>query len=246
MRKLFTRIWRRLVATLQLWLLTLTDQRSAQLIRQVRRQGLSFLGLAALLDLHNVVRKVEQRTSTGVFIEMGTALGGSAMVLAAAKRSERPLLLYDVFDQIPPPSAEDGGEAQQRYAEISTGAAKGIGDGVYYGYQENLLASVQESFRQHGFDLQEQNLHFIPGLYEETLEVSKPVAFAHIDCDWYESVKVCLERIVPQLTPGGVLVLDDYHQWPGCKRAVDEYFAGRQGEFTFVMKARLHITKRRP
>lgn len=245
MLKVFVRLWRRLVATLQLWQLTLTDRHSADIIRRVRRCGFSFLGLAALLDLYSAARKLEKQACSGLFIELGTALGGSAMVLAAAKRPERRLLLYDVFGQIPPPSVLDGSKAQQRYAEIRTGAAKGIGDGIYYGYQANLLAQVQQRFGQLGFDPPTQNLHFVQGLYEETLVVEEPVALAHIDCDWYDSVKVCLERIVPHLAPGGVLVLDDYHQWPGCKLAVDEYFADRRTEFTFVMKARLHITRRR-
>jgi hypothetical protein len=52
----------------------------------------------------------------------------------------------------------------------------------------------------------------------------------------------CLTRIVPRLVAGGRIVLDDYYAWSGCQRAVDEYFAGRQG-FRFEHAARLHIVK---
>jgi asparagine synthase (glutamine-hydrolysing) len=83
-----------------------------------------------------------------------------------------------------------------------------------------------------------------PGLFEDTLYIAEPVALAHIDCDWYQSVMLCLERITPHLIPGGVLVIDDYRDWAGCKRAVDEYFTGRGDEFRFVMRARLHIERR--
>jgi len=79
-------------------------------------------------------------------------------------------------------------------------------------------------------------VHFWPGLFEETLRIDEPIALAHIDCDWYDSVKLCLERITPNVVPGGVLVIDDYRDWVGCRRAVDEYFAGRGDEFRFLMR----------
>ena len=72
----------------------------------------------------------------------------------------------------------------------------------------------------------------------------EPVALAHIDGDWYNSVKVCLDRIAPRLVPGGVLVIDDYDAWSGCRKAVDEWFAGKDDRFEFVRRERLHIERR--
>jgi asparagine synthase (glutamine-hydrolysing) len=37
-------------------------------------------------------------------------------------------------------------------------------------------------------------------------------------------------------------VLDDYQSWSGCRRAVDEYFAGRDG-FTLEHRSRLHVVR---
>jgi predicted O-methyltransferase YrrM len=241
---LLKRAYRRGLATLQLSHLAVRDRRSFGVIRHVRTAGLSFLGLAALLDLYRAVRRVEAAHIPGRLLETGTALGGSALVIAAAKAPARPLYLYDVFGLIPPPSINDGAVAQERYAAITTGSAQGIGGGRYYGYQENLLDQVQATFRKAGVDPAAEQICFVQGLYEETLYPDGPVAFAHLDCDWYESVKTCLERIVPRLARGGILVLDDYFQWPGCKRAVDEYFASRQAEFVFEQHARLHIVRR--
>ena len=34
--------------------------------------------------------------------------------------------------------------------------------------------------------------------------------------------------------PGGVLVIDDYDSWSGCRRAVDEYFADKKDRFEWV------------
>ena len=49
-------------------------------------------------------------------------------------------------------------------------------------------------------------------------------------------------RLAPLLVPGGRLVLDDYHTWSGCRRAVDEYFAGRAG-FRMEHRSRLHVVR---
>jgi len=47
-----------------------------------------------------------------------------------------------------------------------------------------------------------------------------------LDTDWYESTRHELEYLYPLLSPGGVLLIDDYGYWSGCKEAVDEYFSG--------------------
>lgn len=52
------------------------------------------------------------------------------------------------------------------------------------------------------------------------------ISYLHLDVDIYEPSVVVLERLWPRLSPGGVLVLDDYGMFHGETRAVDEYFAG--------------------
>jgi O-methyltransferase len=65
------------------------------------------------------------------------------------------------------------------------------------------------------------------GLYEETLpkQPATTIAFAHVDCDWYEPVTLFLKYVAPRLSPGGIIILDDYNDWPGCKKASDEFCA---------------------
>ena len=68
--------------------------------------------------------------------------------------------------------------------------------------------------------------HFVVGKVEETLVDSRPkqIALLRLDTDWYESTRCELEYLFPLLSPGGVLIIDDYGHWEGCRRAVDEYF----------------------
>ena len=234
-------IWQR---GLRLARLALTDPAAYRTIRAVRAQHLTYLSRQALIDLHEAVHQLERLGRSGLIIEAGVALGGSTIVLAQAKTPACPLYAYDVFAMIPPPSADDGPDAHARYAEIAGGHAAGIQGNKYYGYEDALLGKVLQNFAQFGIDPEEAHVRFWPGLFENTIRVDQPVALAHIDCDWYDSVMLCLERITPYLIPGGILVIDDYEDWSGCKRAVDDYFAGRRAEFKFVQRTKLHIERR--
>jgi asparagine synthase (glutamine-hydrolysing) len=214
------------------------------IVRQVRDSGLTYLGTRALEDLHDCVRRIEAHGLPGILVEAGCALGGSAIVIASAKSPERPLHVFDAFGMIPPPSAADGADAHERYRIIASGKSKGIAGSRYYGYRENLYEEVIQNFHRHGLPLRENNVHLVKGLFEDVLHVSEPVALAHIDGDWHKSVMTCLARIEPNLVSGGVLVIDDYYAWSGCKRAVDEYFSDEAGSYVFREMSRLHVIKK--
>jgi asparagine synthase (glutamine-hydrolysing) len=201
------------------------------------------LPIVALSEIHTAVRQVEMQGVPGVLVESGCALGGSSIVICAAKTKERELRVYDVFSQIPPPSEMDGQDVRDRYAVIANGQARGIRGDLYYGYQDNLLMKVRKSFERYGYALQDNNVRLIKGLFQDTLEVAEPVAFAHIDGDWYESVKTCIERIYPRLSKNGIIIVDDYFAWSGCRRAIDDYFAQCAVQPKMIRKKRLHIIR---
>lgn len=215
-----------------------------QVIERIHSEKLTYLNLSALADLWAAVRHIEEEGVPGIFIETGCALGGSALVIGTAKKPTRRLFVYDVFGMIPPPSPAEAPEVHERYRIIKSGESSGLGGKSYYGYEDDLVGKVTGSFVRFGLPLFPNAISLVKGLYEETLCISDPVAFAHIDCDWYDSVLTCLQRIEPRLSNGGILVIDDYFVWSGCRRAVDEYFASRMPDYEFQTKSRLHIVRR--
>lgn len=217
---------------------------ASRTVKEVRRRRLTYLSHAALSDLERAVRRLEAAGVAGIIVEAGCALGGSAVVLGTAKAAERPLRVYDVFGLIPPPSEADGDDIQARYLTVARGESRGIGGDKYYGYEDNLRDKVADTLRSFGLDLGPHRIELVQGLFQDTLRLEEPVALAHIDADWYQSVRTCLERIEPRLSPGGVLVIDDYDHWSGCRKAVDEYFADKRDRYDFVRRARLHIVRR--
>ena len=215
-----------------------------EVINVVRSKALTYLNEEALYDLYYRIKELEESDKVGILIEAGCALGGSAIVIATAKTPSRKLYVYDVFGMIPPPSAKDGVDVHERYQEIESGRSKGLGDGKYYGYEENLLDKVFDSFRDHGIPIESNNINLVKGLFQDTIIINDPVLLAHIDGDWYDSVMVCLTRIAPHLVRGGILVIDDYEAWSGCRRAVDEYFEDKRSEYEFIFNSRLHIIRK--
>lgn len=212
-------------------------------IQAVRADRLTYLERDALRDLWRRVAEIERSGTDGAIVEAGCALGGSAVVLAAAKSRGRPLEVYDVFGMIPPPSEIDGDDVKERYETIVAGASDGIGGDRYYGYEDDLLARVRTTFAEHDLPVEANAVELIQGLYEDTLHPRGPVALAHVDADWYESVKVCLERIVPALVEGGAIVLDDYDAWSGCRMATDEFVASHPGALLVERRARVHLVR---
>jgi asparagine synthase (glutamine-hydrolysing) len=221
-----------------------TDPQCSRAIKRVRQENLTYLDAAALVDLCERVVQLERDGRGGIIIEAGCALGGSAVVIAAAKHPSRPFYVYDLFGMIPPPSDRDGQDAHLRYAMINSGQSDGIGGNEYYGYQQDLMGRVEDAFTRFDYPIKDNNIHLIQGLFEDTLVVTEPVALAHLDCDWYDSILICLQRIEPHLIRGGTLIIDDYNDWSGCRAAVDNYFAERQREFDFVQRSRLHIIRK--
>ena len=215
------------------------------IVREVRADRLTYLNHAALNDLFERVKTLEKKGGDGILVEAGCALGGSAIVIASAKSTRRPFYVYDVFGMIPPPSEHDGADVQERYAVIKSGQSRGLKGDKYYGYEANLLDRVSDNFSRHGVPVEANNVHLVEGLFQETLRIDRPVALAHVDGDWFESVMTCLQRIEPHLTEDGILVIDDYDDWSGCRKAVDQYFSDKHDQYEFVRKARLHIVRKR-
>jgi hypothetical protein len=209
---------------------------------RVYAERLTYLKPRALRQLARRVREVEKTKVPGVLVEAGTALGGSAIVMASAKRRRRPLLVFDAFGMIPPPTPDDGEDVQSRYAAIVSGQARGIDGDVYYGYRSTLLDEVTASFEHYDLPLAKNNVTLVPGLFEDSLRVDGPVALAHLDGDWYSSTMTCLERLVPRLSVGGRVIIDDYNAWSGCRKAVDEYFSRDRG-CVLEHYARLHAVR---
>lgn len=163
-------------------------------------------------------RAFEARLLDGDLVECGVALGGSAAVFAGAAIRAKPagkeiqqLYLCDTYTGLPPAHPVfDGVKAQGM-----TGRCAGP------------VESVQSALKEIGFPT--DKIHIVQGLYADTLPAMRhrveKIALLHIDADWYDSTKICLELLAPKVVSGGFIIVDDYGFWEGCRKACDEWFA---------------------
>jgi O-methyltransferase len=201
-------------------------RRLSPVARRVKRERLTYLSWEKLANLEWCADEVERREVAGDVVEAGVALGGSAIVLATHLTPARAFHGYDVFGMIPPPSERDSADSHERYELIASGKSRGIDGDDYYGYVDDLYERVVSGFRAHRIAPGDRvELH--RGLFEHTLHPTGPLALVHIDSDWHDPVKLCLERTYPHLSPGGFIVLDDYHDYDGCRTATDGFMADR-------------------
>lgn len=202
--------------------------------RSVRAEDLTYLSNEKFRRIEVALSDLNRDRVLGAFVEFGIALGGSAIVIATAAKG-REFHGFDVFGMIPEPTSDkDDAKSKERYATIKSGQSKGLKGDAYYGYRPDLYAEVRESFVRYGVPVDDKMVRLHKGLFEETWpSVSiESIAFAHLDCDWYDPVKYCLSAVADRLSLGGAIVIDDYYAYGGCKTAVDEFLASRQ-DFAF-------------
>lgn len=214
------------------------------LVREIKARRLTYLSDRKLRSIIDSVESIEANQVPGLIIEAGCALGGSSILITKIKNPQRLFRVYDVFGMIPPPTKEDTQDVHERYKAIVEGKSTGIAGDKYYGYEEDLHSKVVSNFISFNVPPESSNVELIKGLLQDTLWVTEPVALAHVDVDWYDPVMTCLERIYPMLSVGGSIILDDYHDWGGCRKATDEFL--RRHTSTFVLDdsaGSLKITK---
>ncbi|WP_369726022.1 TylF/MycF/NovP-related O-methyltransferase [Bradyrhizobium sp. LLZ17] len=225
----------------------LLKARLSNLARQVAQDRLTYLPPEKLIRIETYARLATADDVPGNLLEFGVALGGSAIILAAqAARRKRLFFGFDVFAMIPPPTSEkDDDKSRERYRIIASGQSEGIGGDTYYGYRDNLIDDVRRSFAKYGLPIDGKSRFLCKGLFEETFpKYDGMVAFAHIDCDWYAPVSYCLNHISRRLSAGGVIVLDDYHDYGGARTATDE-FVKQNPEFELIAGPNVILRKRR-
>ena len=182
----------------------------------------SMTGKDAMYAMYTAANYILDRNIPGDFVECGVWRGGSSLLAALIlkQRSERTRrqFLYDTFEGMPPPGIDDvdlhGNTAADQIEQHKDA------NGWCYASLEN----VKEAFDEHDFEF--ENV-YVKGDVVQTLKEHQPeqIALLRLDTDWYDSTMAELENLYPKLSPGGVLIIDDYGHWAGVSKATDEYFA---------------------
>ena len=143
----------------------------------------------------------------GDFVECGCLKGTTARIVCDYLdfgRVDKCYFLYDLFDHTP----------DQQHPRLP-------------GHGPELLPEVRQRFA----DL--PNVNIVPGLLPDVLHQTSPeqIAFLHIDLNSAPAEVGCLELLFDRLSPGAILILDDYGWSWGIykaqKFAEDPFFEAR-------------------
>lgn len=178
----------------------------------------SLLSEARLFSLYSLAKRVCIEDIPGNFVECGTYKGGAAALLAVVVKrySLRPRRLYafDTFEGMPEPSEVD---RQDGIPANLTGFGAGT-----------LKAPMSENIEKICEHLQVRDIVIpVKGLFAQTLPEYKSeigdIAFLHADGDWYQSTMDIFNNLYDSIVVGGIIQVDDYGHWEGCRKALHDF-----------------------
>eukprot|EP00633_Aureoumbra_lagunensis_P002057 CAMPEP_0197291560 /NCGR_PEP_ID=MMETSP0890-20130614/17077_1 /TAXON_ID=44058 ORGANISM="Aureoumbra lagunensis, Strain CCMP1510" /NCGR_SAMPLE_ID=MMETSP0890 /ASSEMBLY_ACC=CAM_ASM_000533 /LENGTH=525 /DNA_ID=CAMNT_0042764731 /DNA_START=105 /DNA_END=1682 /DNA_ORIENTATION=+ len=196
---------------------------------RARRRYHTTLSAGDLLHLQLLVESLFAQGVQGHLIETGVFRGGACIFLRALlaallpNESERIVFVADSFQGIPPPRHINIQQNNQNSFVEPTADWQDR-----FSFDED---SVRYNFRRYG--LLDERVVFVPGFFNVSLPqlvTTKPkFALLRIDADAYDGVLDALNYIYPYLSPGGAVVIDDYHL-SGAQAAV--HFFRKQHNIT--------------
>lgn len=150
----------------------------------------------------------------GCVVECGVWRGGMSAGIAELLNKKK-IFLFDSFEGLPDAEDIDGKAALQW--QLDTESAH---------YFDNCQASMEyatECMHLTGSDFTIKKGWFKDSLVDFDFE--EPIAILRLDADWYDSTITCLEKLYSKVSPGGLIIIDDYNVWDGCSRAVHDYLS---------------------
>ncbi len=203
------------------------------------------LNLARFLAHYEIFKQVA--ALPGVIVDLGVYRGASTFTWAKLCEIFCPTDVrkvvygFDTFEGFPALGVEDGPEDVSQ--DVRPGGYHG-GTGMEDELRQAVAAMDEDRHLAH-----RPRIEFIKGDVAETIPHfvrekghGLRIALLNLDVDLYAPTRVALEHFAPLMTPGGIIVLDEYavDTFGGESKAVDEYFQARFGRRAAIRKFTWH------
>ena len=168
----------------------------------------------------NSIKYLVNSQIEGAIVECGVWRGGSMLTMLETLKQysviNRDIYLYDTFTGMSTPSREDGIFAHEKFKELQTGEDK---SNWCCADLNDVKSTINLS------EYPNEKLHYVKGKIEGTVPGTIPdkISLLRLDMDWYSPTIHALTYLYPKVQSGGVIILDDYGHWDGCKQAVDRF-----------------------
>jgi hypothetical protein len=177
-----------------------------------------------IFALYKAIQYIVANNIPGDVVECGVWKGGSMMAVADTLLSlndeSRHLYLFDTFEGMTEPSENDRNFQEIKASKFMQESSK---QKEYSVWCYAPIDGVKAAMNSIGYN--QEKIHFVQGKVEDTIPERAPstIALLRLDTDWYESTRHELIHLFPRISPGGVIIIDDYGYWQGARKAVDEY-----------------------
>lgn len=158
-------------------------------------------------ELVTILQELAKCQAEGSIVEFGCYIGTTSLFIRRVI-GNRDFHVYDSFEGLPEKVDQDISPVGEQFKKGELSISK--------------KQFIQE-FRKAGLQLPTIHKGWFDQLHAE--DVPTQIAFAFLDGDYYESVKVPLKLIEKKLAPGAVIIVDDYanEALPGAAKAVNEW-----------------------
>ena len=191
-----------------------------------------------LLDSFDATNYIIKSHVKGDIVECGVWRGGAIALIKDTvhkiePNSNRHYWLYDTFSGMANMSKHD--IKQNKFKTDTVKKFKnnishnGVNNWFYAGLEE-----VKNTIKKTSGGL--KNTYFIKGKVEDTLRkgnIPKKIALLRLDTDFYKSTKIELQVLLPLLSNGGIVIIDDFGNFEGARKATDEILFKNSKQFSF-------------
>jgi O-methyltransferase len=158
------------------------------------------------------LERVIDNKVVGDIVEFGCYIGTTSVFiqrLIVSTSENRAFHVYDSFEGLPEKSTQDSSSVGEAFTAGELAVSK---------------KRFMQTFARSGVTTPTVHKGWFKQLGAN--DVPKNIAFAFLDGDFYESIEDSLRLVVPRISRGGTIVVDDYAReaLPGVAKAVHKYF----------------------
>ena len=192
-------------------------------------------------NIIDCINYIARNNIKGDFVECGVWKGGNLIlcqIMSDHLKLERRILGFDLFDDMPDGNKYDVDKFGRKpfyyknHPEAKNAWCKSSID--------ELSINLSKFFKNHKINLIKGDICIT---LQENKNIPSEISLLRLDTDFYDSTKCELNILFPKLSSGGILIIDDYNEWQGCRKAVDEYFFNKNIFFHQIPNGGVYLIK---
>ena len=219
----------------------IATSKEKKIIKECKNYSFATTSDYHLWQLLFLFKKINKKNFSGNFVECGTWKGIYLVffqkLIELYKLKDSKIYGFDTFEGFPEPSkskdfSADGKSMLKRY-RISK-LSKNKNSWNYAGINE-----VKKNFFNN--TLKNKNLNLFKGKVEDTLIKKKNIpyniAILKLDTCLYSGTKIELEVLYPQVISGGIIIIDNYFNYSGVKKATKDFFKKKKNiiKYSYIL-----------